>query len=175
MTRRVRTLVVGCSLLVVLLVLVFALPVPYVILSPGETFNTLGNVPGKKTRSSRVNGKTANPTSGTLILTTVDESTDRVTVIDALVGWLQHDRIVVPHDAIVPPGHLAEAAEPARHPADFVGSQDNATAAAFCELGYPEGVRHRGLLDAAPRRRTCSRSATAWSASTASRPTPSPR
>jgi PDZ domain-containing protein len=142
-TRRVRTLLVGCTLLVALLVLVFALPVPYVILSPGETFNTLGDVPGQRTPIIAVTGKTPNQTSGTLILTTVDESTGRVSIISALAGWLQHDRIVVPHDAIVPPG-TSQSKQNQQDTADFVGSQDDASAAAFCELGYPKGVLIEG-------------------------------
>jgi Lon-like protease len=142
-TRRVRTLLVGCTLLVALLVLVFALPVPYVILSPGETFNTLGNVPGQNSPIIAVTGKTPNKTSGTLILTTVDESTGRVSIISALAGWLQHDRIVVPHDAIVPPG-TSQSQQNQQDTADFVGSQDDASVAAFCELGYPKGVLIEG-------------------------------
>jgi Lon-like protease len=143
-TRRLRTLVVGCVLLLVLVALVFALPVPYVILSPGETFNTLGNVPGRTTPIIAVTGKKANATTGTLILTTVNETTDRVTVFDALVGWLQSDRIVVPHDAIVAPG-TSEKQQSEQDTQDFVGSQDSATAAAFCELGYPKGVLIEGF------------------------------
>jgi PDZ domain-containing protein len=131
---------------VALLVLVFALPVPYVILSPGETFNTLGNVPGQSAPIIAVTGKTPNQTSGTLILTTVNESTGRVSVISALTGWLQHDRIVVPHDAIVPPG-TSQSQQSQQDTADFVGSQDDASVAAFCELGYPKGVLIEGYSE----------------------------
>jgi PDZ domain-containing protein len=134
-TRRVRTLVVGCSLLLVLLALVFTLPVPYAILSPGETFNTLGNVPGKNDPIIAIKGRASNPTSGTLLLLTVDESTQRVTVVDALVGWLQHNRIVVPHDAIVTPG-TSQKQQTQQDTQQFVSSQDDATTAALCELGY---------------------------------------
>ena len=122
----------------------FALPVPYVILSPGETFNTLGAVPGRTTQIIAVTGKKTNAISGTLILTTVNETTGRVTVFDALVGWLQSDRIVVPHDAITPPG-TSEKQQTQQDTQDFVGSQDNASAAAFCELGYPKGVLIEGF------------------------------
>ncbi len=125
--------------MVVLLALVFLLPVPYVILSPGETFNTLGNVPGQSTPIIALTGKTANATSGTLILTTVTEDLDRVTVFDALAGWLQHDRIVVPHDAVVTPG-TTQKEQIQQGTEQFVGSQDDASLAAFCELGYPKGV-----------------------------------
>ncbi|MBV9595017.1 MAG: PDZ/DHR/GLGF domain-containing protein, partial [Actinobacteria bacterium] len=42
MTRRGRTLVVGGVLLLVLIIVAIVVPVPYVILSPGPTINTLG-------------------------------------------------------------------------------------------------------------------------------------
>jgi PDZ domain-containing protein len=120
--------------------------VPYVILSPGQTFDTLGTVPGKTTPIITVTGKTPNDTSGTLILTTVNETTDQVTVFEALTGWLQHDHIVVPHDSVVAPG-TSEEQERQKDTADFVGSQDSASAAAFCELGYPRGVEIVGFGD----------------------------
>jgi PDZ domain-containing protein len=42
MTRRVRTVLVAGVLFVVLFVLAVLMPVPYVVLSPGPTLNTLG-------------------------------------------------------------------------------------------------------------------------------------
>jgi Lon-like protease len=143
-TRRVRTLIVGCVLLVVLLVLAVALPVPYVILSPGGTYNTLGTIPGQSRQIIAVNGRTPNKTTGGLILLTVYESTGRVSVVDALSGWLAHDRIVVPHDSIVAPG-TSQKQQNQQDTQDFVGSQDDATLAAFCELGYPQGVQVEGF------------------------------
>jgi PDZ domain-containing protein len=133
-------------MLAILLVLAVALPVPYVILSPGPTYNTLGAVPGQSTQIIVLKGRTANTTTGNLNLTTVNESTDRVSVLDALVGWLQHDRVVVPHDSVVPPGTSQKEASK-QDTQDFVGSQDNATVAAFCELGYPKGVQIQGFAD----------------------------
>ncbi len=56
-------------------------------------------------------------------------------MIDALVGWVQHDRIVVPHDAIVTPG-TSQKEQTQQDTQQFVSSQDDATTAALCELGY---------------------------------------
>ena len=42
MNRRTRTLLVSSMLFVALFVLALTLPVPYVVLSPGPTYNTLG-------------------------------------------------------------------------------------------------------------------------------------
>ncbi|MBV9592624.1 MAG: PDZ domain-containing protein [Actinobacteria bacterium] len=86
-----------------------------------------------------IKGTTPKTTTGHLNLTTVDVSTGDVNMLEALWGWLQHDRVVVPHDSIYPPGQSQQQVDQQDH-ADFVGSQDNAQAAAFCELGYPQGV-----------------------------------
>ena len=52
LSRRVRTLIVAGVLFVVLFVLALTLPVPYVILSPGPTYNTLGTDDARQRRSS---------------------------------------------------------------------------------------------------------------------------
>ena len=144
MSRRVRTLLVGCAALVILLVLAFTLPVPYVILSPGPTYNTLGPIPGGSDPIIAIKGRAAKHTTGNLNLTTVDESTDKVSMVDALIGWIQKDRIVVPHDSVVAPGTSQKQANQ-QDTQDFVSSQDNATLAAFCELGYPRGIQVEGF------------------------------
>ena len=134
MSRRVRTLVVSGVLFVVLFVLALTLPVPYVILSPGPTINTLGTEQGQQIIV--INGRASNPTTGNLNLTTVDVSTQRLSVFAALEGWLLHDQVVVPRSSIYPPGQSQQQVDQ-QNSADFAESQDNAIAAAFCELGYP--------------------------------------
>lgn len=136
-TRRVRTLVVAGVLFLVLFFLAILLPVPYVVLSPGPTLNTLGT-DAQSRQIIVINGRQANSTRGHLNLTTVDITTNTVTPIQALVGWLQHDRVVVPRSAIYPPG-VSQKEINQQDTAQFVSSQDNATAAAFCELRYPKG------------------------------------
>lgn len=144
MSRRVRTLLVGGVLFVVLLILAVTLPVPYVILSPGPTINTLGTIPGQNTNVIVLVGHPSRSTSGHLNLTTVDVSTDQVTVFQAMVGWLAHDQVVVPHDSIYPPGQSQQQVNQQDHQ-DFVTSQDSAQAAAFCELGFPQGLQVEGF------------------------------
>jgi PDZ domain-containing protein len=61
-------------------------------------------------------------------------------VCEALAGWIEHDRVVVPHDSIYPPGQSEQKVNQQDHQ-DFVGSQDDAELAALCELGYPQGVQ----------------------------------
>jgi Lon-like protease len=136
-TRRVRTLVVVGVLFVVAFFGATLMPVPYVVLSPGPTVNTLG-ADENDHQIIVLKGRQANATTGHLNLTTVDITTNKVSAFQALIGWLQHDRVVVPRTAIYPPGE-SEKQINAEDTAQFASSQDNATAAAFCELGYPRG------------------------------------
>jgi PDZ domain-containing protein len=138
----VRTLLVGGVLFVVLLTLALTLPVPYVILSPGPTFNTLASDQYGQTIIV-IDGKTTKATTGHLNMTTVDESTDSVSVFQALDGWLLHDEVVVPRSSVITPGQSQKQVDQ-QNTQDFATSQDDATAAAFCELGYPKGF---GVLD----------------------------
>lgn len=131
-----RTLLVGAVLFLVLFVLALTMPVPYVILSPGPTYNTLGTDDSGNTIIV-INGTTARQTSGHLNLTTVNVSTQPLTAFAALDGWLLHDEVVVPKASIYPPGQSQKQVDQ-KNIEDFSQSQDQATAAAFCELGYPK-------------------------------------
>jgi PDZ domain-containing protein len=137
LSRRVRTLIIATVVFVALFVLALTMPVPYVVLSPGPTLNTLGTdqaghaiivVQGKKTRQ----------TSGHLNLTTVNVSTNSITAFQVLAAWLRSDEVVVPRSSVFPPGQ-SEQQTNRQNTQDFVTSQDNATAAALCELHYPRG------------------------------------
>jgi PDZ domain-containing protein len=136
-TRRVRTLIVAGGLFLVAFFVAILMPVPYVVLSPGPTVNTLG-ADENGHQIIVLKGRQPNKTTGHLNLTTVDITTKRVTAFQALIGWLQHDRVVVPRSAIYPPGQSEKQINEA-DTQQFASSQDNATAAAFCELGYPRG------------------------------------
>ncbi len=137
-SRRVRTLLVGGVLFVILFVAALTMPVPYAVLSPGPTFNTLG----KDAQGNEVivlHGKTSRPVDGHLNMTTVDVSTDKsVSVLEAIKGWLRNDEIVVPSSAVYPPGQSQQDVDQ-QNQQDFTDSRDSAVAAAMCELGYPEG------------------------------------
>jgi PDZ domain-containing protein len=129
-------------ILAVLVILAASLPVPYVILSPGPTLNTLGaynDENGQTVEIIALDGRTANPTSGNLNLTTVRSTVGRISVFQALLGWLKHDEIVVPRETLYPPG-VSEEQVNEQDAEDFTDSQNSAMAAAFCELGYPQGL-----------------------------------
>jgi PDZ domain-containing protein len=136
MSRRVRTLLIAAVLFLVMLVLAVTLPVPYVILSPGPTYNTLGADSQGQTIIV-IKGKKVNATSGNLNMTTVYVSTGSVSVFSALSAWLQHDEAVIPRSSVYTPGQSQQQADQ-ENTKEFVESQDNAVAAASCELGYPK-------------------------------------
>jgi PDZ domain-containing protein len=136
-SRRLRTLIVGGVLFLVLFVLALTMPVPYVILSPGPTYNTLGTDDSGNTIIV-INGTATKATTGHLNLTTVNVSTQQLTAFAALDGWLLHDEVVVPKSSIYPPGKTQKQVD-SQNIKEFAQSQDSATAAAFCELGYPKG------------------------------------
>lgn len=136
MSRQLRTLIIGAVLCLVLAATTFVVSVPYVVLSPGDIDDTLGQVNGVPIIS--VTGKQARATSGQLFLTTVSVTTSRTTAAQAIAGWLAHDKVVVPHDSIFPPGQTQKQVGE-QETQEFTSSQDSAAAAAACELGYPQG------------------------------------
>jgi PDZ domain-containing protein len=141
LSRRVRTLIVAAVLFVVLFALVLTLPVPYRVLSPGPTCNTLADscrVDNGVYKVMAFDGLKSADTTGHLDLTTVSETRNRVNAFQAIKGWLTGDEVVVPETALKPPG-VSEQQANQQNVQDFVQSQDKATAAALCEMGFPEG------------------------------------
>jgi PDZ domain-containing protein len=134
MSRRTATLVVSGVLLIILAVAAFAFPVPYAEETPGPTFNTLGSING--TPLIEIDGHTAYPTSGHLNMVTVDVTSpdNNMTIVDALRGWWSSGSLVVPKDAIYPPGQTASQSTE-QDAAEFSNSQDAATVAALATLG----------------------------------------
>lgn len=145
LSRRVRTLIVAALLFLVLFVLLLTMPVPYVVLSPGPTLNTLGTDRYGNTIIG-IKGKKPTHTTGHLNLTTVSISGGSVTALQALSAWLQHDEVVVPRAAVYPPGETEQQTNN-KNAQDFEFSQDDATAAALCALGYPKGF---GVVEVVP-------------------------
>src|SRR4051812_13623049 len=149
LSRRVRTLIVAGVLFLVLFLLALFLPVPYVILTPGPTYNTLGTDPFSKDPVIVLGGKGSSRTSGHLNMTTVQIRDQSVTALGALVAWLKGDQIVLPRTAITPPG-VSNHQQEQRDAQDFSSSQDSATVAALCELGYPKGFGVLSVLADGP-------------------------
>jgi PDZ domain-containing protein len=144
----VRTLIVAGGLFVALFLLALTLPVPYVVLSPGPTFNTLGS-DDSGAQIIVIKGKAANHTTGHLNMTTVDVSTHTLTAFQALDGWLLKDQVVVPRSSEFPPGQSQQQVDQ-QNKQDFTQSQDSATAAASCELGYPKRFGVQTVVGGSP-------------------------
>ena len=148
LSRRVRTLILAAVLFVVMFALVLTLPVPYRVLSPGPTYNTLGTDDSGDVIVT-IDGIKAAKTTGHLNMTTVSVTRRRVNAFQAIEGWLTHDEVVVPETAIQPPGESQKQAD-RENTAEFVGSQDKATAAALCEMGFPKGFGVASVVNDGP-------------------------
>ncbi len=147
MSRRLGTLTVGAALLLTLGSLGAFLPVPYVALTPGPTYDTLGQGPSGS-QIIRVNGTTTNRTSGILSLTTVAVY-DHIDFFDALSGWFDDEVAIVPREEIYPPDQTNEEVDEANR-ADFLNSQQSAEQAALDQLGYPLQVVVQELSEESP-------------------------
>lgn len=126
----------GAVLLVALAVGGSLLPVPYVALGPGPTFNTLGSIDGRKV--IEVTGRDTNPSTGNLNLTTVSVR-DRLELLRAVEGWIDPQESVVPREEVYPPDQTSQQVDAANRQ-DFINSQNSAEAAALTKLGYPMKV-----------------------------------
>lgn len=136
MSRRLGTLGVGAVLLVLLGAVGSMLPVPYVALGPGPTYNTVGDIDGQDVIT--VTGREPNETSGNLNLTTV-QVRDGLELFRAIQGWLDDEESVVPREEVYPPDQSEEEIDRANRQ-QFLNSQNTAEAAALRELGYPMKV-----------------------------------
>ena len=136
MSRRTLTLLLATLLAVAMTLVAAVATVPYVALAPGPTYNTLGEHNGKPVVS--VSGRPTYDDTGHLNMTTISVVT-RLTLVQALHGWFQHDLAVVPRDVIYPPDRTDEEVRE-EDQAAMRESQDTATAAAMRQLGVPGTV-----------------------------------
>ncbi len=133
---RTVTLAVTGVLLVIMVAFLLLLPVPYARLSPGPATNTLGEANGKPLIV--ITGAQTYPDTGKLDLTTVAISNPghRMSLFEAMQGWLQSGVAIVPRNTIYPDDVSAEDIE-ARNVQEMALSQQHATAAALKELKIP--------------------------------------
>jgi Lon-like protease len=135
-SRHQLTLFVAAAGVLVAAVAAVVLPVPYVILSPGPTLNTLGRGPGGRPLI-QITGHRTYPTAGHLNLVTVSFQggpSDSLNVFAALRAWLTPHDAVVPEEELFGPGQTQQ--QVAREDTQqMTSSQQTATAAALCVLG----------------------------------------
>src|SRR5690606_11397222 len=111
--------------------------VPYVVLSPGPTENTLGEI--DKQPVIRITGRQTYPTTGSLRLVTVAYQggpTSQIDLLTALRGWIDPTVAVVPQETIFAPDRTQKEVEE-ENTVEMTNSQDDATAAALNELDIP--------------------------------------
>ncbi|HEX6445312.1 MAG TPA: PDZ domain-containing protein [Streptosporangiales bacterium] len=137
MVGRLATLVVSGVLVVMLAIVGWYLPVPYVRESPGPTYNTLGRVDGKPVVS--VSGHRTYPVSGHLNMTTVSViggPDNQPSLGQVLTGWVDPRVAVVPEELYYPQGTTRQEVEQ-QSAEQFQSSEDNGTVAALRQVGIP--------------------------------------
>lgn len=150
MTRRTAALATAGGLLIALLVVALTVPLPYVVMSPGVTENTLGRFDGKPVVTIR--GHKTYPTSGHLDLTTVSVTTAEFSprlyaVVDA---WVSGDQIVLPRDVVYPP-EKSVAQVNQQNETDMLDSQSIAVGVGLEQAGIDAiKVRVTGTTPEAP-------------------------
>ena len=145
MSRRAVTLLIACVGVIGALLVAALLPVPYVALLPGPTYNTLGPLGHKPI--VQISGHPTFRTDGHLNMVTVSYiggpgASPPFNIFAALQSWLS------PHDAVVPQQELFPAGQTQQQvlkqdTEQMANSQQTATAAALCQLGIKFGVVDR--------------------------------
>jgi len=134
-SRRTITLAVAGIGVVVAALIAALVPVPYVILSPGPTLNTLGRIPSGPLIT--IPGHRTYPTPGHLNLVTVSflgGPGNGFNVFTAIRAWLTPHTAVVPEQELFPTGQ-SEQQVVQQDTEQMVNSQQTAQAAALCTLG----------------------------------------
>ncbi|WP_165827695.1 PDZ domain-containing protein [Mycolicibacterium sp. GF69] len=146
MNRRTLTLLVALVPILAFGVLASVVPVPYVSLGPGPTFNTLGEVDGKQVID--IEGTDVYPTSGHLNMTTVSQR-DQLGLGEAMALWLSGRQQLVPRDLVYPPDMTREEVDEA-NTTDFRNSERSAEYAALHFLEFPMAVTVEDVNDPGP-------------------------
>lgn len=135
--RRASWLTAGTAVAAAVALTVVFVPVPYVELSPGPTFDVLGEFDGQDVIS--ISGTPTFPTSGRLDMTTVNERggpQQGIYVGRAIVGWVDPDVRIVPRESLFPEDVSDEQVD-AENVALFADSQADSVAAALTYLDRP--------------------------------------
>ena len=137
MSRRAATLLIAGLGVIACLVVVFTVPVPYVALIPGPTYNTLGPLDGKPI--IQIGGHRTYAAAGHLNMVTVSYiggpgASPPFTIVAALQAWLSPHEAVVPQQELFPPGQTQQQVAK-QDTEQMANSQQTAQAAALCQLG----------------------------------------
>jgi PDZ domain-containing protein len=138
MSRRSLTLALAALATVAAIAVTVLLPVPYVILTPGPTLNTLGRDSSGKPLIA-ITGRATHTTSGHLNMVTISYQGGpgtNLNIFEALRGWLDSSEAVVPERELFPAGQSAQQTQ-AQDTEQMASSQQLATAAALTQLRIP--------------------------------------
>jgi Lon-like protease len=141
MSRRSLTLLIASAGVIAALAIAVLIPVPYVILGPGPTLNTLGQDSSGRPLIA-ITGHATYPTTGHLNMVTVGYTGGpgvTVNIFSALSAWLNPHEAVVPESELFPPGQTVQQSQQ-QDTQEMIGSQQTATAAALTELHIPYQV-----------------------------------
>ncbi len=138
MSHRFITLLIAGVCVLAGVVVAALVQVPYVALTPGPTFNTLGKPAGKEL--IQITGHRTYATTGNLNMVTVSYTGGPgvdFNIFSALRAWLTPDDAVVPASEIYSSGQTQQQVIQ-QDTEEMLGSQQDATAAALCYLniGY---------------------------------------
>lgn len=136
MRRRGVTVLLGAVIVLLLGAGVASAPVPYVVLGPGPTVDTLGT--DRDQQVIEVKNRQTYASAGQLRLVTVGVQSE-TDFISAMRAWFDRDEAVVPRELYFPPGRSEEEVEQ-QNEEDFKASQSSAEIAALRELGFPVAV-----------------------------------
>jgi PDZ domain-containing protein len=138
MSRRSLTLIIASVGVIAALAIAVLIPVPYVILGPGPTLNTLGKDSSGQPLIT-IAGHPTYQTTGHLNMVTVGYQGGpgvRINIFSALAAWLNPHEAVVPESELFSPGQSQQQSQQ-QDTQEMTGSQQLATAAALTELHIP--------------------------------------
>lgn len=149
---RSRGILVAGSVTAVLGAAGLLLPAPYVVESPGPTFNTIGEAASQPL--IKVEGRESYPTNGQLDLTTVYVSggpNSDISVVQAIAAWADTEKAIYPSEFLYPPGTTNTEVDE-ENAAAMTSSQESAVAAALRQLdiGFTEELAVAAFVDGSP-------------------------
>jgi PDZ domain-containing protein len=139
---------IGAVMVMLLTLGVMVAPVPYVILQPGPTWDTLGEGSNGGSLIEIEGDAEVSEGAGELHLTTVSVQPD-ISLVDAVYAWFNDEEAVVPEELVYPPEQSREEIEQ-RNAEQFSRSQSDAEVAALSHLGYPSVVAIARVVEGTP-------------------------
>ncbi len=144
MHRRTLTLYISAVAVIIAILVAERLPVPYVILGPGPTLNTLGKDQSGKPLIT-ITGHPVYPTSGHLNMVSISYiggPGHHFNVFTALRAWLDPHEAVVPQSEIFAPGQSQQQVTQ-QDQVQMTSSQESATAAAL----HQQNIAYKTLVE----------------------------